>query len=397
MPSIRSFVRSVTLPSAIVATLVLGACSGSAPAASPTAQAPAKPTTAAAPAGSPAVAASPGASPAAGAQPAGGASTTAAAPKPAAEDLNALYEEAKKEGSFNFYATLNTQNGQPVIEKFQKKYPGVKVNYNRQTSEKLEEVMTQEAKAGKMSWDVVEVNEDVLLRLIDAGYIGTYVPSAAAAFPDNLRDPKGMWVSDRVNAQTPSINTSLTKPDETPKTWDDMTKPAWKGRVAVEEGNVLLFTAQKEEWGKDKALAFWKAIAANEPQIRSGNTMTAQLLAAGEFAAAVNIYSGETERLRQQGAPTKVVAVDPVFLQLQLVSIGAKAASPNAAKLFINWLLGDEGQASYNEVGILPARPDMFKKGAEYLGDARIVPIKPEVAAKAGDDLTEFRSLLGLR
>jgi iron(III) transport system substrate-binding protein len=313
------------------------------------------------------------------------------------EDLNAIYQVAKQEGEFNFYTTMNTNNGQPVVEKFMAKYPGVKVNYNRQTSEKLEEIMNQEAKAGKATSDVVECNEDVYVRLITNGFIATYTPSVAAKYPDNLRDPNGTWVTDRVNPQTPSLNTNLVKPEDYPKTWDDLTKAAWKGKIAIEQGNVLLFTATKAEWGNDKALAFWKGIAANQPSIRSGNTETAQLLAAGEFPLAANIYTGEPNRLSMQGAPTKVVALDPVFLQLQLIGMGAKATHPNAAKLFINWLLDDEGQKALNDNGILAARPDAFQQGATYLGSARILPIKPDIAAKAGADIDEWRQTMGIQ
>jgi len=320
--------------------------------------------------------------------------STAAA---AAEDLNALYQAAKQEGEFNFYTTLNTNNGQPVIEKFMAKYPGVKVNYNRQTSEKLEEIMNQESKAGKPLWDVVECNEDVYVRLVTNGFLATYTPGVAARYPDNLRDPNGTWVTDRVNPQTPSLNTNLVKPEDYPKTWDDLTKPMWKGKMAIEQGNVLLFTATKAEWGNDKALAFWKGIAANQPSIRSGNTETAQLLAAGEFPLAANIYTGEPNRLSTQGAPTKVIALDPVFLQLQLIGMGAKTQHPNAAKLFINWFLDDEGQQALNDNGILAARPDAFQQGAAYLGTARILPIKPEVAARSGADIDEWRLTMGIQ
>jgi iron(III) transport system substrate-binding protein len=384
---------------AVVSALGLSACgTASAPAPTTAPAAVAGPTQApkpAAPATAPAAAAT--TAPVAGPTTAPAA---AAAPKPAApaaEDMNALYQAAKQEGEFNFYTTLNTNNGQPVIEKFMAKYPGVKVNYNRQSSEKLEEVMNQEGKAGKLNWDVVECNEDVYVRLVDSHFLTAYTPTVAAKYPDNLKDPNGTWITDRVNAQTPSLNTNLVKPEEYPKTWDDLTKPSWKGKLAIEEGNVLLFSATKAEWGNDKALAFWKGIAANQPSIRSGNTETAQLLAAGEFPLAVNIYAGEPNRLATQGAPTKVIALDPVFLQLQLLGLGAKSEHPNAAKLFINWFLDDEGQQSLNENGILAARPDVFKAGATYLGDTRSLPIKPEVAAKSGADIDQWRQTMGIQ
>lgn len=389
--------RSVTpLALILVSICALSACNTAAPApaaptAPPAATAASAPKPTAAPTSAPTSA--PATAPTTAAAKPTAAPAAAAAP---AEDVNALYESAKQEGELTFYTTLNTNNGQPVIEKFMARYPGIKINYNRQTSEKLEEVMNQEAKAGKMGWDVVECNEDVFVRFVGSKYIQQYVPGVASKYPDNLKDPSKMWVTDRVNAFAPSLNTNLVKPEAYPKTWDDLTQPNWKGRIAVEEGSVLLFSATKAEWGDAKALSFWKGIAANSPSLRSGNTESAQLLAAGEFPLAVNIYTGEPNRLALQGAPTKVTPVDPVFLQLQLIGLGAKSTHPNAAKLFINWFLDDEGQSSLNDNGILAARPDIFQKAAAYLGDTRIVPIKPEIAEKSGADTDEWRQTMGI-
>ena len=85
-----------------------------------------------------------------------------------------------------------------------------------------------------MTWDVVETNEDVMVRFIASGYLQPYTPASAANYRDNLKDPKNLWVTDRVNAQTPSLNTNLVKADEYPKAWDDLAQPTWKGRLAIE-------------------------------------------------------------------------------------------------------------------------------------------------------------------
>jgi iron(III) transport system substrate-binding protein len=284
-----------------------------------------------------------------------------------------------------------------VAKNFMTRYPGVKINYTRQSAVKLEELMNQEAKAGKMAWDVVESNEDMLVRVTANGYVQPYVPAIAAKYPDNFNDPRVLGLTDRVNPFAPSINTNLVKPEEYPRTWDDLTKPNWKGRMALDETNVLLFTATKAEWGTDRAVAFWKGIAANQPSIRSGNTETAQLLAAGEFPLAINIYTAEPGRLVEQGAPVKVIPLDPVFLQLQMVALGAKGEHPNAARLFINWLLDDDGQKALADNGIPAARPEFLRKVAPYLGDVRLLPIAPDVAVKATDDRDEWRQIMGIR
>src|SRR5713226_3887271 len=77
-------------------------------------------------------------------------------------------------------------------------------------------------------------------------YVQQYVSPAASSFPNELKDPAGMWVSDRVNPQSLVVNTDLVKADELPMTWTDMVDPRWKGRLAIDDTNVLLYVAMKD-------------------------------------------------------------------------------------------------------------------------------------------------------
>ena len=116
-----------------------------------------------------------------------------------------------------------------------------------------------------------------------------------------------------------------------------------------------------------------------------------------EFSAAVGIYTDAPHALQQQGAPVKVIGADPVFVQLQLVGLGAQAPDPNAAKLFISWLVGDDGQAGLDAVGVVPARPDKYQAATAFIGAPNTVIIGPALAAKAGDSLAEFNQILGIK
>ena len=317
--------------------------------------------------------------------------------KPVAESMDALYAAAKTEGQVALYSTLNTTYSQPLIAKFAEQFPGVTVNHNRQLAEKLTEIMKQEASAGKMTWDVVEGPEDAFFAWNQSKYLQAYVAGQAATYSNDRKDPAGMWVSDRVNPETVALNSDLVKADEMPKTWTDMTDPRWKGRLAVDGTNVLLYAAMKEAWGAQKAGDFLKGIAANQPRLESSQATIAQLLAAGEFGAAVGTYIDTPHALQQKGAPIKIIGADPVFVQLQLVGLGAQAPHPNAAKLFINWLLSDAGQTAMNEVGVVPAQPDKYKAATEFLGAPNTVVISPELAAKAPDLTQEFNQILGIK
>jgi iron(III) transport system substrate-binding protein len=318
-------------------------------------------------------------------------------PTAAAASLDELYTAAKQEGQMALYGTLNTQFAQPLIDKFGQQYPGIKITYQRQQADKLTTVMQQEAAAGKMSWDVLEGPEDAFYAWAQTNYVQPYVSPSAASFPSDLRDPAGMWVSDRVNPQSLVVNTDQVRGDELPKTWTDMVDPRWKGRLAIDGTNVLLFAAMKDQWGAQKATDYLRGIAANQPRLESSNTTIAQLLGAGEFGAAVGIYTDAPHVLQQQGAPVKVIGADPVFVQLQLIGLGAKATNPNAAKLYISWLLAEAGQSALDQVGVVPARPDKYQAATAFIGAKNTVIISPALAAKAPDSLAEFNLILGIK
>jgi ABC-type Fe3+ transport system substrate-binding protein len=321
----------------------------------------------------------------------------ATAVKPAAETLDSLYAAAKSEGQMSLYGTLNTQFAQPLIDKFSQRYPGIKVNYNRQQAEKLSAIMQQEAGAGNMSWDVLDGPEDMFVLWANNNYVQPYASPSAASFPNELKDPAGMWVSDRVNPQSLVVNTDLVKPEELPTTWTDMVDPRWKGRLAIDDTNVLLYVAMKDHWGAQKATDYLRGIAANQPRLEASNATIAQLLGAGEFGVAAGIYTDAPHAMQQQGAPVKIIGADPVFVQLQLIGLGAKGANPNAGKLYISWLLGDDGQAALNEVGVVPARPDKYQSATTFIGAKSTVIISPAQAAKAPDSTVEFNQILGIK
>ncbi len=59
------------------------------------------------------------------------------------------YEEAKKEGSAVLYTSLNLEDSQPLVDAFTARYPGIKVEVNRQGSSTLVTKILTERRVGK--------------------------------------------------------------------------------------------------------------------------------------------------------------------------------------------------------------------------------------------------------
>jgi iron(III) transport system substrate-binding protein len=82
------------------------------------------------------------------------------------------------------------------------------------------------------------------------------------------------------------------------------------------------------------------------------------LVAAGEFKLALTAYSQNFESLKERGAPVDWVALDPVYANIHPVGISSKAPHPNAAKLFVDFVLSKAGQEIVRAQKRIPDRID---------------------------------------
>ena len=86
--------------------------------------------------------------------------------------------------------------------------------------------------------------------------------------------------------------------------------------------------------------------------------LLAQLVAAGEFKGALTAYSQTFEVLKPAGAPVDWVYLNPVFANIHPTGVAAKAPHPNAARLFIDFVLSKRGQELIRGMNRIPDRID---------------------------------------
>jgi iron(III) transport system substrate-binding protein len=54
--------------------------------------------------------------------------------------------------------------------------------------------------------------------------------------------------------------------------------------------------------GEEKGMAFFRKLANMKPQMRTGHTLMAELIASGEIPLALDIYNHNAERLKRVGS-----------------------------------------------------------------------------------------------
>jgi iron(III) transport system substrate-binding protein len=107
--------------------------------------------------------------------------------------------------------------------------------------------------------------------------------------------------------------------------------------------------------GEGKGLAFFRRLAAGRPQIRTGHTLMAELVASGEIPLAASLYNHNIERLMVKGAPVRWKAVAPTFGRPNAIGVARMAPRPHAALLFVDFMLSKEGQTILKERNRVPA------------------------------------------
>ena len=94
--------------------------------------------------------------------------------------------------------------------------------------------------------------------------------------------------------------------------------------------------------------------------VLDGHFAMARQIAAGEYPISLLNYSMLTTNLKQQGAPTDFLVLDPVHLWFGMVGVNKNAPHPNAAKLAANFLLSREAQEFSSKMGgRVPTRLDV--------------------------------------
>ena len=253
----------------------------------------------------------------------------------------ALVEAAKKEGRLTIYTVMDPENELKLIREFNKRFPFIKVEMLRLPGGQLVTRVKAESGAGRLGADLIAFAEPEEAEQVEDVY-AAYSPPNAKDYP---AAEKGSNVWPRaIGAWCIASNTALVQ--DPPKSWRDLTKPEYKGRL----GEVTILTGgsgwtrsmfQREVLGVE----YWQALANNNPRIYPSGVPMTDALIRGEISVAAIVVNQMLPKVRD-GAPAQCVfGPEGVPAKSQMIGITKTSASPNAAKLYLNWALSPEAQS----------------------------------------------------
>ena len=315
---------------------LLAACSQAAPAASPTPVAPAS--TVAAPVG-PTVAPAVGGAP----PPAPKAGHAVADDHPT---IAALYEAAQKEGKVSWWDSHDQAQVQKFTDAFNKHFPNIQIEYFQATEDVTKTRAVQEARAGRVSFDLVNTGLNWLAYkdagIVDARTDFTNLLVLAGVDPQFIVDGT---CAPEFNVYGSAYNTDLVKPQDLPDTLDGFADPAWKDQIAVEARLRPYVYGTPFLGGEDKVVDMLTRLKANNPRPTDGDIKSQSLLIAGEFPVLVGAYLQRYISMKDK--PWGFVPFKEVWSNVprQGYVVPNGAPHPNAGKLFMWWFVGPEGQS----------------------------------------------------
>jgi iron(III) transport system substrate-binding protein len=302
-----------------------------------------------------------------------------------------VIEGARKEAKLVFYTSVETEFARLLTSAFEGKYPFIKTDIFRSTHDKIFARMNVERKTGTYTADTISVGEFETYHLQKIGFIAPYQSPYAAGYPEGFKDPAGYWTDLYDNLIVTAYNSARVKREEFPKRYEDLLHPRWRGRMVLDENEDRWFANMLYVMGEKQGMEFMQALAKQEIAIRGGRSLVTQLLGAGEYDLQIVAYWYRPHLLKKQGAPVDWVALAPSIVALHPISIVNRAPHPNAARLFIDFALSDEGQRIFVQKGRESAKPGLKPEG--YPANLKLSPSRVQLAEKLEEYNRRYRAL----
>jgi iron(III) transport system substrate-binding protein len=283
-----------------------------------------------------------------------------------------LIEAAKKDGGkVVIYGSLETPVVEGVMQAFRKK-TGLNAEYWRASAMSVMNRAMTEYRAGNPLFDVVLNNSDPLVIMAQDNMLAKYdSPTARKYAPDTIDARFGPIT--RYGIVGVVYNKNLVKPEDAPKSIEDLVNPKFKGKLVMADPTLHVTTIQwlsslQKIMAKEKVDKFIRDLAAMKPTLVESMLPASERVATGEIPIALTFVKFAYSAA-QSGAPLDYVRVDKMLGDSHFVVLSNKAPHANAGKAFIDFYLDDESMKVLAQTGEFVNRKGIYPPlpGAEKI------------------------------
>src|SRR6266702_5488132 len=300
----------------------------------------------------------------------------AAAPAQAQDPVDAA--KAKAEGKLSWYTSTPIEQAQKIVAIF-KRQTGIEVELFRSGGSAILSRFQQEMNAGRVAVDVITHSEPAAANALGKkGYFVPFKPKNFDKIPAAAKAADGSFIGQRLNMMTHYLRSDKVAAADEPKTWDDLLAAKYKGKLVMTDPSftslqvsVVGMMAKARGWG------FYEKLRLNDVMIVQGNQQVSDMLKRGERLIAVGALDSYAADLKKEGHPIKTLyPSDGVFIIPSPTSVVKGSPHPNAAKLFAEFMIGDDAQRLFPADGGYSARLDIAAPpGSPDLKSLKIIAV----------------------
>jgi iron(III) transport system substrate-binding protein len=259
-----------------------------------------------------------------------------------------LLAGAKIEGKVVWYTSLAGGSYKALVEAFEAKYPGVKVEVYRAPGAELTLRITEEAKARRYLADALETTEEPLTALREAKLLTPFNSPYLRNYPAEAKEKVAgglvLWAIARESYVGFAYNKEKIPAAAVPKNFEGLLNPELKGRMVFGTGGTgpEIIGAML----KVKGEAFVKKLKGQEIRLFTiGSPAIRDQIAMGEIEAAPVIFQTHALEAAEKGAPVEWLPMDIVPVHAGAAILATRPPHPHAALLMVDFLLSRDGQA----------------------------------------------------
>jgi len=316
------------------------------------------------------------------------------------EGEKTLYEAAQKEGLIVSFDTGPTwANWSAQFKAFKERYPGVEMVYNDLGSAAT--VVALDKSRNRPQADTAYYFAGSALDAADKDVVEGFKPVNFDKLPDAFKSADGKWFTIHTLNVAFLVNKNLVK--NAPASWADLKKPEYANSVvyldprSTGQGQVVVFAAALASGGSmddvKPGIDYLAELSKSGNVLRTvGTTPYAQFLK-GEIPIWIGYENDGLKAKFKDGMGDEIDVIIPSEASAAApyaISLVKNGPNPNAGKLWLNFIMTDEGQARFADGFVRPSVPGVKLPESVAAAMPDAPQLQPLDVAKAKEKKSEI-------
>lgn len=291
-----------------------------------------------------------------------------------------LVAAAQKEGKLVIYGVTDNEQANHLIREFRTMYPAISVEYSNMSTTELYNRFISETAAGSSADVTWSSSMDLQIKLVNDGYAQPHKSAETAKLPEWAN-----WKNEAFGTTYEPIgfvyNKRLIPANDVPQTHADFIKllntqtEKFKGKVNTydpeKSGVGFMLVTQDKQVNAAGFADLQKALGAVQVKVQASTGTMMERIASGENLIGYNLNAAYALTRAQKDPSIGIVLPKDYTLVLSRVMfIAKKAKNPNAAKLWLDFVLSKKGQE------IIASKADLYAIRPDVEGDTTASGLK---------------------